>query len=345
MEQLLMELTKPEYSNLSKKANQGYMPATYFRKNLFTAKNRGSSILKRKKVIYDNGKLKVSVTRSLHQRHRDLLSVLFTDNKGITKPQADGSYFIKTNLYYLAQEMGYKIPKDGVHLVLEYLQDLRHTDFIIDIQGKKRGHAILGDYYYDQDSNNYMIEIPSKTAKFHILNYAIRIPKEINKKLIAIPKKYAKTKATISYIISNLPLKNGEFADTICKKLEIISTEQSLKSQSEQKSRFKKEILDNINTLSMFNISYDRNLEKFYYKQLKEIKFERNIEEENANFELDFMNDLLIEFQKDTQVNFFDIHGKNAIDILDLENSKKRVCRKNNYYTDKKGNVINLDKV
>ena len=75
------ELTPKEYKNLSKKVNGGYIPVNYLRKNLFNATISASKELIRLKTIYDDGTTKLKVNRSLHQKHRDLLSILFSDNK------------------------------------------------------------------------------------------------------------------------------------------------------------------------------------------------------------------------------------------------------------------------
>ena len=88
------ELTEKEYMNLSKKVNGGYIPVDYLRKNLFNATVRDSKELRRKKIIYNDKQIKITVNRSLHQKHRDLLSLLFTDNKGVSKPSKEGSYLI-----------------------------------------------------------------------------------------------------------------------------------------------------------------------------------------------------------------------------------------------------------
>lgn len=259
------ELTNIEYANLSEKANKGALPVEYFRKNLFNATTRVSKQLKRDKTIYDDGKLKIQVNRSLHQRHRDLLSIIFTDNKGVKKPNKDGSYFIFHNLYDIAKKMGYKNPKDAVLLVKGWLHDLRHTDMIM-IYGKKEyRHMLLGSFALDIETSNYGVEIPSQTAKYYILNYAVEIPKEINRKIIEMPNNLAKIKALVSYMLSNQALKNGISFDNICNKLDI--------NISARKSEFLKEIKENKSLLREFNISFDEETKIFKYEQIETIFF------------------------------------------------------------------------
>ena len=108
------ELTPKEYKNLTQKVNGGYIPVNYLRKNLFNATVRESRELIKLKTIYDDGSVKMQVNRSLHQKHRDLLSILFSDNNGVSKPDKDGSYYIKTNLYKLAKAMGYGVKKKKI---------------------------------------------------------------------------------------------------------------------------------------------------------------------------------------------------------------------------------------
>jgi len=265
------ELTNIEYANLCDKANNGALPVEYFRKNLFNATTRTSKQLKRNKTIYDDGKLKIQINRSLHQKHRDLLSIVFLDNKGIKKPNKDGSYLIFHNLYDIAKKMGYKSPKNSIHLIKNWLNDLRQTDLIYETERFERGHMILGKYFEDKETGRYAIKIPSETAKYHILNFAIQIPKELNKKIIAIPNKYAKTKALISYILSNKALKNGISFENICDKLDI--------NIKQRKSEFKKELKENEKLLRDFNIVYDEETEIIKYKQLETVVFHSAIKE------------------------------------------------------------------
>ncbi len=135
------ELTPKEYKNLSKKVNGGYIPVNYLRKNLFNATISASKELIRLKTIYDDGTTKLRVNRSLHQKHRDLLSILFSDNNGVSKPSKDEGYYIKTNLYKLAKAMGYGTGKkknskykisSATPLIEKFLNDLQSTLIIVE---------------------------------------------------------------------------------------------------------------------------------------------------------------------------------------------------------------------
>lgn len=274
-------LSKTELVNLTHKKNS--IPVEYFRKNLFNATTRTSCELKKPKVIFDDGTNKMIVNRSLHQKHRDILSILFTDNKNL-KVNEDGSIEISTNLYYIAKEMGYDKPKDGTHVIKGFLYDLRHTEITFKTKKKdvampeKGGHRLIGTYKYDEKSGDYIVSIPSETAKYRILNYAVEIPKEINRKIIAIPNNLAKVKALVSYMLSNQALKNGISFDKICDKLDI---------QNENKSRFKKELLENFDLLQEFNITFNEETKIFKYEQIEAIRFHAPVKVEKLVGSLD----------------------------------------------------------
>lgn len=267
------ELTDFEMINLNSKKNS--IPVEYFRKNLFNATTRESKELRRLKTIYDDGENKVMVNRSLHQKHRDLLSILFTESKEII-PQKDGSLIIKTNLYQIAKHMGYGKPGDAIHLVKDYLYDLRNTEMTFKSKNEnvvfdeKGGHRLIGEYEYNSKDGDYLVHIQAKTNKYKILNFAVEIPKKINRKIIAIPNKLAKTKALVSYILSNKALKNGISFASVCDKLDI--------TEADNKSRFKRELKENAELLSDFNIYYDIETNIIKYEQIGDIKFHRAIE-------------------------------------------------------------------
>lgn len=259
------ELTSIEYSNLCNKTNTGALPVEYLRKNLFNATTRESKELTRNKTIYDDGKLKIKVNRSLHQKHRDLLSIIFTDNRGVKKPNKDGSYLIFHNLYDLAKKMGYPKPLSAIGTVQKFLNDLRYTDMVVENGRYKQQHMLLGKFELDKETNNYAIKIPPETAKFHILNYSVEIPREINRKIIEIPNNLAKIKALVSYMLSNQALKNGISFESVCDKLDI--------NIPARKSEFLKEIRSNLGLLQEFNITFNEETKIFKYEQIEAIKF------------------------------------------------------------------------
>lgn len=275
------ELTKPELTNLTyKKAS---IPVDYFRKNLFNATTRESKELKKPKVIYDDGKNKILVNRSLHQRHRDLLSLLFTENKNIEISNT-GDIKIYTSLYSLAKAMGYKDIRGSTEIIKGFFYDLRNTELTFKTKDQNvkfnemGGHKIIGEYKLDTKTNDYIIIIPEQTNKFKILNYTVEIGKELNRKIIAIPNNLAKIKALVSYMLSNQALKNGISFDKICDKLDI---------QNENKSRFKKELLENIELLQEFNIIFSEETKIFKYEQIEDIKFHAPVKVEKLVGSLD----------------------------------------------------------
>lgn len=304
------ELTNVEYLNLCKKINNGALPAEYYRKALFNATTRESCELIRHKIIFDDGKLKIKVNRSLHQRHRDLLSIIFTDNKGISKPSADGGYLIYSNLYTLSKKMGYCDPLSGIGTVQKMLHDLRHTDMIIEVQNYKHHHMLLGDFILDEEAGNYAIQIPPMTAKFHILNYAVEIPKEINQKIVAIPNSLAKIKALVSYMLSNQALKNGISFQSVCDKLDL--------NVASRKSEFLKEIKQNFALLKDFNITFDPDSQIFKYEQIEAIKFHSPVKMEKIIACLDQQTQQQEEPKKDEV-------KKSSFESLTLINSEEEL--------------------
>jgi len=272
------ELTSQEYKNLSKKVNGGYIPVDYLRKNLFNATVRDSKELKRKKVIYNDKQIKITVNRSLHQKHRDLLSLLFTDNRGVSKPSKDGSYTIYTNIYDLAKKMNYKTPKNSTNNIYRMLNDLAVTRLEIEDEFGIFRHNLIAEDYYDKDTGRYMVSIPSMTAKYHIFNWGIQIQKEINREIVAIPDKLSKLKALVSLILSNKALKNGISFDSVCDKLDILD--------SSNKSRLKRQIRENPELLDKFNIKYDKEKKIFFYNEINEIIFEKALNPETIEAEI-----------------------------------------------------------
>jgi len=272
------ELTSQEYKNLSKKVNGGYIPVDYLRKNLFNATVRDSKELKRKKVIYNDKQIKITVNRSLHQKHRDLLSLLFTDNRGVSKPNKDGSYTIYTNIYDLAKKMNYKTPKNSTNNIYRMLNDLAVTRLEIEDDFGIFRHNLIAEDYYDKDTGKYMVSIPSMTAKYHIFNWGIQIQKDINREIIAIPDKLSKLKALVSLILSNKALKNGVSFDSICDKLDILD--------SPNRSRFKRQLRENPKILDKFNIKYDEDKKMFFYRSMEEVTFEKALNPEILESEI-----------------------------------------------------------
>ena len=268
------DLSKIEYQNIKAKSELGTIPVDYLRKNLFNATGTALAVPSNyKKVLFENDKYKVSVDRYLHQRHKDIITVLFADNLGVSQPAKDGSYYIYTNLTHIARALGYTNPNSSIQRVKSLLNDLRGTDLKIFDKEKKleHGHHLLGEYTLDIEKGFYLVQIPARTAKYHILNFGVEIPKEMNRDILKIPIKFAKLKAIITYILSSKPLRNGITLEVLMSKLEIESTPKS-------RSLFKKEILDNIETLEKFNIEFDKTTKKLYLKHT--LKFEREVTHE-----------------------------------------------------------------
>lgn len=275
-------LTKTELINLENKKKS--IPVDYFRKTLFNATTRLSYELKKPRVIYDDGINKILVNRSLHQRHRDLLSLLFTENKKIEISQY-GDILIHTSLYSLSKAMGYKQIKGSIEIIKGFFYDLRNTELTFKTKNEsvkfdeKGGHKIIGAYSLDTKTNDYIISIPAQTNKFRILNYTVEITSDLNKKIIEIPNNFAKTKALVSYMLSNQALKNGISFDKICDKLDI--------TQLNRRSEFLKEIKNNFLLLKEFNITFNEETKIFKYEQIEDIKFHAPVKVEKLVGSLD----------------------------------------------------------
>ena len=259
-------LTKPEYKNLCKKANKGFLPVDYFRKSMFNSTFRDSFFLKRKKTIYDDGNTIIKVNRSLNQKHRDLLSILMYEKN--TKPEKDGSYRIITSIYQLAKKMGYKNPKDATHIIYNLLDDLANTRVYTRNEKTKLNidHHLMGYYQYNDEMSHYEIEVPAHTAKYTIFTTGVLIPQDINTKIVQIPNNKSKLKALISFLLSNKKLKNGIGFSSVCDKLDIV--------KADMKSKFKRQVKDNLDLLQEFQISFTD--DKFYLSE-EIVEFERAI--------------------------------------------------------------------
>jgi len=268
------ELLKEEYANLRNKQKNGFMNSVFFRKNIFNASSRGERIqYKKPKVVWEQTEIdKVAITHSLHQRHADVLSLLHTDNLGVSKPEKDGSYTISVSLYRIAKFMGYKEPHKRTDDVKQFIDELRWTDFVqTDCEGDW-SFPILGETLKTKEG--FFILISGKSAKILAHTTGIKFNREITHKIVNIPNRLPKIKALVRFVLSNKPTKNGYTLEYFYDKFNI-GLNGSIRTIRNQKAKFKKELKENEELLNMFNISYDRSQQKIYYlAQLKEITFE-----------------------------------------------------------------------
>ena len=251
------ELNKQEFQHLANKVNHNTFCVEYFRKSLFNTSFRGSKDLERKKTIYKDNKTTIKVDRSLNQKHRDLFSLLMYEEK--SKIAKDGSYYIKTSLYGLAKKMGYKTPNKATNRIYNMIIDMKKTILFVTKNNKVLNHSLLGNGYYDVDTEEYIIEVPAATAKYHIYNTGVSIPQVYNEKIVQIEDSKSRLKALISFMLSNAKLENGIFFETVCDKLDIIP--------ANRKSEFKKQVRENLELLKEFKIKYKD--DKFFLKKEK----------------------------------------------------------------------------
>ena len=256
----LVPLNKQEFKHLVNKVNNNCVPVDYFRKNLFNATIKDSYDLKIKKTIYKDNNLEIKVDRSLNQKHRDLFSLLMNEKKSMVSDT--GTFFIKTRLYQLAKKMGYKYPAKATNYIDRLLTDMKKTIFYISKNNKRYDHSLLGEGYYDKENDEYIVEIPSATAKYSIYTTGVSIPQVYNEKIVQISDNKAKLKALISFLLSNAKLENGIYFNTICNKLNIQNT-----VKNPVKSKFKKQVQENLELLKQFKIKFED--DKFYLKKEK----------------------------------------------------------------------------
>jgi len=266
-------LNKQEFKHLTNKVNNNTLCVDYFRKSLFNTTFRGSSELKREKIIYEDEKTIIKVNRSLNQRHRDLLSLLVYEKK--SKVAKDGSYYIYFKLYDLAKKMNFKNAHSSANDVKKLIIDLSRTQFHskTKIENKGSYHTLITNIDYVDDM--YRIEISPATAKYSIYTTGVSIPQKYNEKIVAIQNNKSRLKALISFMLANEILKNGIFFDTLCNKLDITA--------NNRKSEFRKQISENEELLKEFEIEYKD--DKFYLKKEKCTFYPALSEKQIINFE------------------------------------------------------------
>ncbi|HHD80040.1 MAG TPA: hypothetical protein ENK99_00280 [Campylobacterales bacterium] len=324
------EVLKNEWKNIAKKANNGYMNAEWFRRNMFnaTARNKRKEY-KHYKTIWKNEDKEIQISHPLNQKHADVLSILFTDNIGTTKPDKDGSFYIYTSLYSIAKKMGYKYPERASHKIVKFINDMRWTDFVVINKDGWYRFTILGEAYYSESKKTFQVHIDGKSAKILAINTGLQIESSLNQKIVKIPDKLSKLKAMVRYIIANRATKYGYTLEHIFEKY---GMDNSIKSMTNRKNRsnFKKQLKENMDLLAEFNITYDEQKDKIYYIQIKQIIFEKpiklesikdNIEKEQG---LDFIGKLIWYDRGDKQAKII------GIELIKDENFTVKLYDKKN---------------
>jgi hypothetical protein len=281
------EVLKNEWKNIAKKANNGYMNVDWFRRNMFnaTAKNQRKEY-KQYKTIWKNKDKEIQISHPLNQKHADVLSILFTDNIGTTKPNKDGSFYIYTSLYGIAKKMGYKYPAKSTEKVVKFINDMRWTDFVVKSKEGWYRFTILGEAYYSESKEVFQVHIDGKSAKILAINTGLQIESSLNEKIVQIPDKLSKLKAMVRYIIANKATKYGYTLEHIFEKY---GMDNNIKTPINRKNRsnFKKQLKENGELLAKFNIIYDEQKSKIYYKQIEKIAFEKPIKIESIKEEME----------------------------------------------------------
>lgn len=268
------DLLPQEYAALREKQSKGYMDATFFRKNIFNASSRGkrTEYVKPKLVwTRQDGKGElVYVSHSLHQKHADVLSLIYSEGFRQSKPSSSGNYLIFISLYGIAKMMGYSSPASGADKVKKFINDLRWTDFIIKGKdGTTLRTTILDDAWYSDKHESYAIEIKGRNAKILAHTTGIKFEKRINREIVSIPDSLSKLKAMIRFIISNTPTKHGYSLELFFEKFGVGQSGKET-SRKNQKSLFKRNLAENKDWLDRFNIRWDGEQEKIYYEEVVE---------------------------------------------------------------------------
>lgn len=271
------EVLNNEWQNIAKKANNGYMNAEWFRRNMFnaTARNQRKEY-KHYKTIWKNEDKEIQISHPLNQKHADVLSLLFTDNIGTSKPSKDGSFYIYTSLYRIAKTMGYRYPERASHKIVKFINDMRWTDFVVKSTEGWYRFTILGKSYYNESRKVFQVHIDGNSAKILAINTGLQIDSKLNEKIVRIPDKLSKLKAMVRYIIANKAVRHGYTLEHIFEKY---GMDKNIKSMTNRKNRsnFKKQLKENKELLNEFNITYDEQKSKIYYKQIQDIVFEKPI--------------------------------------------------------------------
>ncbi|CAA6807414.1 MAG: Unknown protein [uncultured Sulfurovum sp.] len=285
------EMIPQEYASLTEKKRKNVMNADMFRKNLFNAGARGTRTLykKPKQVWTGRGGEIVSVSHSLHQKHADVLSLIYSEGFKKSTSSADGSYDIYISLYAIAKAMGYKHPRSGGEKVKAYINDLRWTDFIITApNGEILRTTILDDCLYSEEMDSYVIRIKGRNAKILSHSTGIEMEKLLNRKIVNIPDKLSKLKAMIRFIISNKAQKlHGYTLDHFFVKFGVGQTG-AIESRNNQKSLFRKQLNENKPLLDQFNLRWEKTEDKIYYdSQLEDINFILPLKKDKIVFEME----------------------------------------------------------
>jgi len=270
------ELLKEEYANLRTKQKNGFLSADFFRRNMFNATSRGTRIQYQKpKVVWEKSKnKKIAISHSLHQRHADVLSLIHSDNIGMTKPKKDGSYDIYLSLYRIAKLMGYKDPHKRTDDVKQFINDLRWTDFVVTTKEGEYRNTILGRAYFDEYKDKFIIKVDGDSAKILAHTTGIKFARDLTHRIVSISNKLPKLKALVRYILANKPTTNGYTMGHIFEKFGIGQSGSS-HTKSNQKSAFRKQLKENKELLEGFNLEYNTDKQKIYYiKQLEQVTFE-----------------------------------------------------------------------
>jgi len=272
------DLIPKEYSHLMSKRNT--LPVSFFRGNMFNASAKSKHFkYKQPKMILENKDEQIFVSHALNQKHADVLNLIYSDNIGVSKPNSNGSYYIMINLFKIAKLMNYKYPKSAVGYVSNYIDEIRHSDFITYNKKTKiwTKQQILGKAHYDKNQRVFIVYVDGSNAK--LLNYTttIDISKEKIHKIVDIPNASVLLKAFIRFVISNRASKVNRNLEFFMEKLDLNRYDDNGKltrASLNKRNAFKKLIKSNTELLSEFNVIYDDEENKIYYNdQLEDIKF------------------------------------------------------------------------
>jgi hypothetical protein len=247
--------------HIESRINKNSIVASLSRYPLFSASTRSSTNTKKAiDISIDDGK-SLSINKRLHQRHLDLLMLLFNEsNKHIG---SDGCLYVHTSWYKLAKSMGYKSATGAATVVSSYANDLQEViishDNLMNVRSK---FGIIRKSYTDLNSQDTIVVFESDFLELFAYDVVYRLLNENLDKVINI--KDGEIKAVIRYFMTHNTMKNGMHFDTLANKLARDETKQ-MKSALWNKIKKHKEILEDM------GIDIEEDAKKIYYTKKSDV--------------------------------------------------------------------------
>jgi hypothetical protein len=228
---------------------------------IFDATTRKSNKDEKNISIYEDDEKSLVTTRRLHQKHLDLLMLLFKEPKKSIAD--DGCLYVHTSWYKLAQQMGYSNAVGSTSTVLNYALDLRETTIKHkNIFKTTANFGIIRKFYTDEETKDTIVIIESDFLELFAYEVVYSLLNDNLEKIVNL--KDGEIKATIRYFLTQNSMPNGIFFDTLAQKLKRDSSKQI-------KSTFWRRLKDSKELLSSLGIEIDEEERKLYYKKKDDV--------------------------------------------------------------------------